>query len=176
MKRMSLSRRMRYIMMCLFFVTGGGIMNPAWSQNNQKVKITGTVYEYDAANKRVPLGFATVSIPDMALGTTSNDRGRYELDGVPTGQVRMNIQYLGKLPIDTLVNVTKDMSLNFTLQNESFKLKEVTVTATNSRSGKSTALFYLNFFSHFFMRTDTGGFSFFFRCASFSASGLVAAM
>lgn len=114
-------------------------MNPAWSQNNQKVKITGTVYEYDAANKRVPLGFATVSIPDMALGTTSNDRGRYELDGVPTGQVRMNIQYLGKLPIDTLVNVTKDMSLNFTLQNESFKLKEVTVTATNSRSGKSTA-------------------------------------
>ena len=139
MKRMSLSRRMRYIMMCLFFVTGGGVMTPVWSQNNQKVKITGTVYEYDAANKRVPLGFATVSIPDMALGTTSNDRGRYELDGVPTGQVHMNIQYLGKLPIDTLVNVTKDMTLNFILKNESFKLKEVTVTATNSRAGKSTA-------------------------------------
>ena len=33
-----------------------------------------------------------------------------------------------------------------------------------------------SFFSHFFMRTETGGFSFFFRSAIFSASALVAAM
>ena len=139
MKRMSFSRRARFVMICLFFLTGWGVMTPAWSQSNQKVKITGTVYEYDAANKRVPLGYATVSIPDMALGTTSSDNGKYELVGVPTGKVRMSIQYLGKLPIDTLVNVTKNMSLNFTLQNENFRLKEVTVTATNSRAGRSTA-------------------------------------
>ena len=130
---------MRYIMMCLFFLAGGGVMTPVWSQSNQKVKITGTVFEYDAANKRVPLGFATVSIPDMALGTTSNERGNYELDGVPTGHVRMLIQYLGKVSIDTLVNVNKNLTLNFTLKNEDFRLKEVTVTATNSRAGKSTA-------------------------------------
>ena len=136
---MSFSRRARFVMICLFFLTGWGVMTPAWSQSNQKVKITGTVYEYDAANKRVPLGYATVSIPDMALGTTSSDNGKYELEGVPTGKVRMSIQYLGKLPIDTLVNVTKNMSLNFTLQNENFRLKEVTVTATNSRAGRSTA-------------------------------------
>ena len=126
-------------MMCLFFLTGGGVMTPAWSQNNQKVKITGTVYEYDAANKRVPLGFATVSIPDMALGTTSNDHGRYELDGVPAGKVRVLVQFLGKLPVDTLVDATKGLALDFTLLNENFKLKEVTVTATNNRAGKSTA-------------------------------------
>ena len=139
MKRMSLSRRMRYIMMCLFFVTGGGMMTPIWSQNNQKVKITGTVYEYDANNKRVPLGFATVSIPDAALGTTSNENGKYQLDGITAGKVHLSIQYLGKVSIDTLVNATKDLTLNFTLKNEDFRLKEVTVTATNSRAGKSTA-------------------------------------
>ena len=126
-------------MMCLFFLTGGGVMTPIWSQSNQKVKITGIVYEYDAANKRVPLGFATVSIPDMALGTTSNDNGRYVLEGIPAGQVRLSVQYVGKVSIDTLVNLTKDVTLNFTLKSESFKLKEVTVTATNSRAGKSTA-------------------------------------
>ena len=126
-------------MMCLFFLTGGGVMTPAWSQSNQKVKITGTVYEYDAANKRVPLGFATVALPDMALGTTTNENGRYALEGIPAGQVRLSVQYVGKLTIDTLVNLTKNMTLDFTLKNENFKLKEVVVTATNSRAGKSTA-------------------------------------
>lgn len=139
MKRISFSRRIRHVLICLFFLTAPGIMIPAWSQINQKMKITGTVYEYDINNKRVPLGFATVSIPDMALGTTSNDNGKYELNGVPAGQVRMVVQYLGKLSIDTLVNVSKNISLDFTLKEENFRLKEVTVTATDSRAGKSTA-------------------------------------
>ena len=51
----------------------------------------------------------------------------------------MQIQYLGKVSIDTLINVNKDLVLNFTMRNEDFKLKEVTVTATNNRSGKSTS-------------------------------------
>lgn len=136
---MSENWRVRYAIVCLLVFVGLGSALPSYSQSNQKVKITGTVYEYDANNKRVPLGFATVSIPDAALGTTSNDSGKYELDGVTAGKVRLSIQYLGKVSIDTLVNATKDLTLNFTLKNEDFRLKEVTVTATNSRAGKSTA-------------------------------------
>ncbi len=139
MKRTFINQGARYVITCLFLLTGLGMMPPAWSQSNQKVKISGTVYEYDASNKRVPLGYATVAIPDMAIGTTSNDKGFYELDGVPTGKVRLSIQFVGKVSIDTLVNATKNLNLDFTLKNESFKLKEVTVTATNSRAGKSTA-------------------------------------
>lgn len=139
MKRTFINQGARYVITCLFLLTGLGMMPPAWSQSNQKVKISGTVYEYDASNKRVPLGYATVAIPDMAIGTTSNDQGFYELDGVPTGKVRLSIQFVGKVSIDTLVNATKNLNLDFTLKNESFKLKEVTVTATNSRAGKSTA-------------------------------------
>lgn len=136
---MSENWRVRYAIVCLLVFVGLGSTLPSYSQNNQKVKISGTVYEYDANNKRVPLGFATVSIPDAALGTTSNERGKYELDGITAGKVRLSIQYLGKVSIDTLVNATRDLTLNFTLKNEDFRLKEVTVTATNSRSGKSTA-------------------------------------
>ena len=136
---MSENWRVRYAIVCLLVFVGLGSALPSYSQSNQKVKISGTVYEYDANNKRVPLGFATVSIPDAALGTTSNDRGKYELPNVPVGKVRLSIQYLGKVSIDTLVNATRDLTLNFTLKNEDFRLKEVTVTATNSRSGKSTA-------------------------------------
>ena len=116
-----------------------GVALPVRSQNNYKVKLTGTVYEYGHNNRRLPLEFAAVSIPEIALGTTSNENGRYTLENVPTGKIRMQIQYLGKVSIDTLINVSKDLVLNFTMRNEDFKLKEVTVTATNSRSGKSTS-------------------------------------
>ena len=123
----------------LFILICIGIALPIKSQNNYKVKLTGTVYEYYHNNKRLPLEFAAVSIPEIALGTTSDENGRYILENVPTGKIRMQIQYLGKVSIDTLINVNKDLVLNFTMRNEDFKLKEVTVTATNNRSGKSTS-------------------------------------
>ena len=137
MKKIDFNQWARYVITCLFLVTGLGITPQAWSQS-KKVKISGTVYELDG-KKSVPLGFATVAIPEMALGTTTNDNGKYVLEGVPAGKVQLSIQFVGKLSIDTLVNATKDLTLNFTLKNENFKLKEVTVTATNSRAGKSTA-------------------------------------
>ena len=111
---------MTYILV-LFFL---GNALPAKSQSNYRVKLTGTVYEYDHNNKRLPLGFATVSIPEIALGTTSNENGRYILENVPIGKLRMQIQYLGKVSIDTLINLNKDLVLNFTMKNEDFKLKE----------------------------------------------------
>lgn len=79
----------------LFILICIGIALPIKSQNNYKVKLTGTVYEYDHNNKRLPLEFAAVSIPEIALGTTSDENGRYILENVPTGKIRMQIQYLG---------------------------------------------------------------------------------
>jgi len=81
----------------LFILICIGIALPIKSQNNYKVKLTGTVYEYDHNNKRLPLEFAAVSIPEIALGTTSDENGRYILENVPTGKIRMQIQYLGKV-------------------------------------------------------------------------------
>lgn len=46
----------------LFILICIGIALPIKSQNNYKVKLTGTVYEYDHNNKRLPLEFAAVSI------------------------------------------------------------------------------------------------------------------
>lgn len=124
---------------CWLILAGWVLVQPANAQSNRKVKLSGTVYEFNQQNERVPLSFATVSIPDMALGTTTNEQGRYILGEVPHGQVRMQIQFLGKLTVDTLLHVNRDLVLNFTMKNEDFTLKEVTVTATNNRSGKSTS-------------------------------------
>ena len=109
------------------------------AQNPTQTGIDGKVYELDSHGKRIPLGFATVYLPDYGMGATTTDDGLFSLDNVPTGKTRMQVQFVGKLPIDTLVNVSRNMKLDFTLKNEDFKLEEVVVTATNSQAGKSTA-------------------------------------
>lgn len=123
----------------LFFLLLLLINQTVGAQENKTVEVSGTVYEYDFNDKLVELDFATVSFPDYAIGTTTNNGGHYVLQQVPVGKARIQVQYLGKLTIDTLVQITRNMQLNFTMQNDNFKLKEVTVIATNNRAGKSTS-------------------------------------
>lgn len=126
----------RLVLTLLLFVCFGITLS---AQNPTKTGIDGKVYELDSHGKRIPLGFATVYLPDYGMGATTTDDGLFSLDNVPTGKTRMQVQFVGKLPIDTLVNVSRNMKLDFTLKNEDFKLEEVVVTATNSQAGKSTA-------------------------------------
>ncbi len=101
-------------------------------------KISGTVYEVDGA-KRVPLSGAAIALPEVAIGTISGIDGDYSLSNVPDGKMRLKISFIGKVPVDTIINVKGNMHLDFTLLNEDFHLKEVTVTATSSKVGQSTA-------------------------------------
>lgn len=126
----------RLVLTLLLFVCFGITLS---AQNPTQTGIGGKVYELDSHGKRIPLGFATVYLPDYGMGATTTDDGLFSLDNVPTGKTRMQVQFVGKLPIDTLVNVSRNMKLDFTLKNEDFKLEEVVVTATNSQAGKSTA-------------------------------------
>lgn len=126
----------RWTITLLLFVCFGITLN---AQSPSKTDINGKVYELGTNGKRTPLGFATVYFPDYGMGATTTDKGLFSLENVPIGKARMQVQFVGKLPIDTLVNIRPNMNLDFTLKNEDFRLEEVTVTATQSQAGKSTA-------------------------------------
>ena len=112
---------------------------PLHAQSHEKGSISGKIHELDEKEKRIPLGYATLYFPDYGIGTTSDENGRFSMTNVPMGKARVQVMYVGKVTIDTLVNVNRDLTLDFTLQNENFNLKEVTVTATQNRAGRSTA-------------------------------------
>ena len=109
------------------------------AQSHEKGSISGKIHELDEKEKRIPLGYATLYFPDYGIGTTCDENGRFSMPNVPMGKARVQVMYVGKVTIDTLVNVNRDLTLDFTLQNENFNLKEVTVTATQNRAGRSTA-------------------------------------
>ena len=112
---------------------------PLHAQSHEKGSISGKIHELDEKEKRIPLGYATLYFPDYGIGTTSDENGRFSMPNVPIGKARVQVMYVGKVTIDTLVNVNRDLTLDFTLQSENFNLKEVTVTATQNRAGRSTA-------------------------------------
>ena len=112
---------------------------PLHAQIHEKGSISGKIHELDEKEKRIPLGYATLYFPDYGIGTTSDENGRFSMTNVPMGKARVQVMYVGKVTIDTLVNVNRDLTLDFTLQNENFNLKEVTVIATQNRAGRSTA-------------------------------------
>ena len=112
---------------------------PLHAQIHEKGSISGKIHELDEKEKRIPLGYATLYFPDYGIGTTSDENGRFSMTNVPMGKARVQVMYVGKVTIDTLVNVNRDLTLDFTLQSENFNLKEVTVTATQNRAGRSTA-------------------------------------
>ena len=51
----------------------------------------------------------------------------------------LSIRYLGKISIDTLINVNRDLHLDFVMKDENFRIKEVVVTAEENKAGQATS-------------------------------------
>ena len=134
-----MKKRKLCVTVALSLLLSGITSLPLHAQSHEKGSISGKIHELDEKEKRIPLGYATLYFPDYGIGTTSDENGRFSMPNVPMGKARVQVMYVGKVTIDTLVNVNRDLTLDFTLLNENFNLKEVTVTATQNRAGRSTA-------------------------------------
>ncbi|MBR8725154.1 TonB-dependent receptor [Bacteroides pyogenes] len=109
------------------------------AQDGKKARIYGTIYESDNNERLVPLDFASISLPDYAIGTASNNNGRYTLSNIPYGKARLQVKYLGKQTIDTLIHISGNIELNFVMRSEDFRIKEIVVIAENNQAGKATS-------------------------------------
>lgn len=151
--------KIKMLMMKLFFrlriglfILGLSLFVSVYPQNGEnrtathstnkslKYTISGTVYSRATKGKPVGLELVSIYLPDLMMGTNTNNQGVYTLKDIPEGKVRILIRSLGYVSIDTTVNVKKDIpALNFTLVENNFRVAEVVVTARASKTGQSTA-------------------------------------
>ncbi|WP_321539830.1 carboxypeptidase-like regulatory domain-containing protein [Flavobacterium piscinae] len=68
------------------------------------------------------------------LNTVSNPIGEFEINGLPKGELRVYISYLGYATCDTLVDMTQDVVLNVQLKPSETKLESVTVKQKQPKS------------------------------------------
>jgi len=78
-------------------------------------------------NAKQPLPFASVLIKGTTIGTNANAEGYYTLK-VNAGNHEVLFQYVGYKKRVEAVNLDGNKSLNITLNEESYELKEVTIT------------------------------------------------
>lgn len=114
------------------------IFSQTGQKDRAKFKVSGRIYELNG-KKRDAISYATVSFTDYAITALSNNDGNYSLNDIPAGKAQLRIHYIGKVEIDTLINVNKDIHLDFILQDNNFRLKEVVVTAEESKASKATS-------------------------------------
>ncbi len=103
----------------------------ALAQDKKAYKVGGTVYESRTSSPR-PLRYASVSIPAYGILTQTDANGRFELANVPAGPTSLQVRFLGKVTIDTVLQVRADADLQFTMRQSDFRLVEVNVTARSS--------------------------------------------
>lgn len=123
----------------IFFLPALLLMQMRPLSAQERCSLRGTIYELTGNNKRKPLPAATVMVEKYGYGTSSNNNGVYLLENVPCGTTRIKVSFVGKVTIDTLLEMTGDKQIDLVLKDDNFRLKEVVVTATHSEAGQSTA-------------------------------------
>ena len=112
-------RKITFLFLCLF-----GLTLSAFAQ--QFGQIVGVVK--DAESSTTLIGVSLYE-EQLQLGTTTDERGRYELS-LPIGEHSLRISYIGYTTVYKKVTVgTKPLTLNIKLQPMSEKLSEVQVTS-----------------------------------------------
>jgi Outer membrane receptor for ferrienterochelin and colicins len=108
-----------------------------YAQKNE-ISFSGTVVEKKTSE---PLPGATVQLPQYGLWAISDVDGRFVFKSVPSGGTSIVVRMVGMVTFDSKINPAdyKTKVYKIEMDEESFGLNEVIVTATNNRVGASTA-------------------------------------
>ena len=121
----------------LFLIT---VLFPTWIFASG---IEGTVLD---AEYKIPLAFAHIQILDADYGTISDEEGRFELKGLPTGTYRLRISHISYEADTVVVELVegKAISLSVTLTESTIQLSEIIIAANPASSEQISSLSFLD--------------------------------
>ncbi len=126
---------MKLTSITLFFLL---IAIGTYGQNQFTQTIRGTVLDQET---QYPLIGATVSIPALNIGSSTDINGQFTIKNVPIGRQTLSITYIG-YEDQTLSNIVlisgKETILNIEMTEKAFESEEVVIVA--SEKGKAEAL------------------------------------
>ncbi|OFX99422.1 MAG: hypothetical protein A2W89_12350 [Bacteroidetes bacterium GWE2_42_39] len=111
-----------------------GVFTEAYAQ--EKITVSGKITD---ADNQAPIMYANIAFPELAIGTTSNEKGEFIIHAVPVGTYTFSVTYIGYKEYSISVTLKQSVALNIKLQQQSLGLKEVTVTAEQSTSGTTSS-------------------------------------
>lgn len=123
----------------LSFVTSAAANNGAKTTFWGKVSTPKSIKGRSHPSEVVPLAYAVVSLPEIGVATSTNVEGEFEIRSVEEGTYRVEITSLGYETLTSTISLPADKPFSFVMQETSFYLKEVVVSAESKKTGASTA-------------------------------------
>jgi iron complex outermembrane receptor protein len=78
-----------------------------------------------------PIPGATISIPDLRVGTVTDVNGKYSLNRLPKGVYLVQISFIGYSTFNQRLDFSKTATLNVKLQTSSIEVGEVVITGVS---------------------------------------------
>ncbi len=111
----------------------------------EKIRVTGNVTDAETGE---PLMYANIAFLELETGTTSNEKGEFSFVAVPAWTYTFTVTYMGYAEYSISATLKQDVNLKIKLQRQSLGLKEVTVTAENSKGGTTSSRIKSEAISH----------------------------
>ena len=115
----------------LLFIGFSALANPVkihLSDDGVIGTLSGTVT--DKADGR-PIPGATISIPDLKIGTVTDANGKYSISRLPKGVYLVQVSFLGYATFNRRVDFSKTSTLDIQLQVSSIEAAEVVITGVS---------------------------------------------
>jgi iron complex outermembrane receptor protein len=87
----------------------------------------------------LPVYGATISIPDLKVGTITDEKGNYLLKQLPEGEYLMQVSAIGYGSVTKLVNLGNTYSVDFKLSASNYELSDVVVTVLGNTTTRKRA-------------------------------------
>ena len=95
-----------------------------------------------------PISGVTISIPDLQIGTSTDDNGIYELKQLPQGRYLIQVSVIGYASVTKMVDLGNTYSVDFKLSTSNYELSDVIVTALGNTTTKKHAPIPISVITH----------------------------
>lgn len=85
--------------------------------------------------KQNPLAYATISLSNTSFGTTTNEKGEFQIQQIPLGTYELVASYVGYESVNKIITLDEEspnIELQFTLKESNFIFDQVVVTGTKT--------------------------------------------
>lgn len=112
-----------------------------FAENKNDHKVTGHI---KCKNENVP--FATILVKGTTIGTASDDKGNFKLQGLPEGTFTIRAQAVGFKPTETTITIKSGEIINLDLEltEDAIGLEQVVVTADRNEKNRKEASVIVN--------------------------------
>lgn len=102
----------------------------------QRYEIRGVVLSAESSE---PVGQAVIELPKLGLWAVADQKGEFELSGVPRGEQQLAVQCLGYVTLETQVVVPTTTFVELKLYEDNLKLDDVVVVAESDQNAMATS-------------------------------------